>query len=108
DVDVTSLLPPDDMSRGFDNIADGLSITPALVQGYVRAAGKISREAIGDRQAVPAMSMYNVPKVVNQMRHVEGAPRGTRGGISVIHTFAAAAEYTFKLKCYYDYVEGLL
>ena len=38
---------------------------------------------------------------------IDGAPRGTRGGISMIHNFPATGEYTFKLKCYYDYVEGL-
>ncbi|MBI4472343.1 MAG: DUF1592 domain-containing protein [Acidobacteria bacterium] len=107
DVDVTSLLPPDDLSDGFDNLADGLTITPALVQGYMRAAGKISRQAIGDAEVTPSMSMYTVPKVVNQMRHVEGAPFGTRGGISLIHNFPADGDYTFKLKFYYDYLETL-
>lgn len=56
DVDVSSLLPPDEMSRGFDNISNALAVTPALVQGYVRAAGRISREAIGDAEVAPAMA----------------------------------------------------
>lgn len=107
DVDVSSLLPPDDMTRGFDNLSDGLSITPALVQGYVRAASKISREAVGDAQVTPSMAMYTVPKVVNQMRHVDGAPQGTRGGTSVIHNFPVDGEYNFRLKFYYDYLESL-
>ena len=47
-VDVASLLPPDDMSHGFDNMADVLTISPALMEGYIRAAGRISREAVGD------------------------------------------------------------
>jgi len=107
DLDVSSLLPPDEMGRGFDNMADVLSVTPTLVQGYVRAAGKISREAIGDPHAAPSMTMYTVPKVVNQMRHVDGAPLGTRGGASVVHTFPADGEYTFKLTFYYDFLETL-
>ena len=107
DVDVSSLLPPDESGRGFDNMADALTVTPALVQGYVRAAGKISRLAIGDTHVQPAMSMYNVPKVVNQMRHVEGAPLGTRGGTSVVHTFPADGQYTFKVTFYYDFLETL-
>src|SRR5262249_25891886 len=74
DVDVTELLPPDARSGAFDNMADSLNITPALMQGYARAAEKISREAIGDRQAAPAMTAYNVPRVVNQMRHIDGTP----------------------------------
>ncbi len=32
------------------------------------------------------------------MRHVEGAPFGTRGGISVMHTFPADGEYTFRMQ----------
>jgi hypothetical protein len=107
DMDVSSLLPPDEMGRGFDNISDALSVTPALVQGYVRAASKISREAIGDTKVAPTMSMYTVPKVVNQMRHVDGAPWGTRGGTSVVHNFPTDGEYNFKLTFYYDYLETL-
>jgi hypothetical protein len=107
DVDVSSLLPADEMSRGFDNMADALAVTPSLVQGYVRAASKISREAIGDPGVPPTMTMYAVPKVVNQMRHVDGAPLGTRGGTAVIHNFAADGEYSFKLAFYYDFLETL-
>jgi len=107
DVDVSSLLPPDEAGRGFDNIADALTVSPALVQGYVRAASKISREAVGDTAVTPSMAMFTVPKVVNQMRHVDGAPWGTRGGVSVMHNFPVDGEYTFKLKFYYDYLESL-
>src|SRR5438309_4856348 len=51
DINAESLLPPDDMSHGFDNMAEVLNISPSLMEGYIRAAGKISRSAIGD----PAM-----------------------------------------------------
>ena len=50
DVDVASLLPADDMSHGFDNMADVLRVSPALMEGYIRAGDRISREAVGDRQ----------------------------------------------------------
>ncbi len=107
DIDVSALLPQDEMGRGFDNMADALAVTPALVQAYVRAAGKISRAALGDPDVTPSMSMYRVPKVVNQMRHVDGAPLGTRGGTSVVHTFPADGDYTFKATLYYDFLETL-
>ena len=107
DIDMSALLPPDEMGRGFDNMSDALAVTPALVQGYVRAASKVSREAVGDPHVPPATTMYKVPKLVNQMRHVEGAPLGTRGGTSVVHNFPADGEYTFKLTFYYDYLETL-
>ena len=102
DVDVAALLPADDMSRGFDNMADVLTISPALMEGYIRAAGKISRLAVGDTRATPVTQTYQLVKVVNQMRHVDGAPYGTRGGISLIYNFPADGEYAFKTLFYHD------
>src|SRR5437016_3316746 len=107
DVDVATLLPPDARSGGFDNMSDALSITPALMESYIRTADKISRLAVGDPQISPSAVYYNVPKVVNQMRHVEGAPIGTRGGISVIHNFPVDGEYTFRVAPHYRYDGGL-
>src|SRR5215475_6927392 len=101
-VDVANLLPADDMSRGFDNMADVLTVSPALMEGYIRAAGKISRLAVGDSRATPVTQTFQLVKVINQMRHVEGAPYGTRGGISVIYNFPADGEYTFKTLFYHD------
>jgi len=101
DADVATVLPADDMSHGFDNMADVLSISPALMQGYVRAAGRISRQAVGDAAALPLTHTYSISRVASQMRHVPGAPLGTRGGISVVHDFPADGEYVFKLGFYY-------
>lgn len=101
-VDVSPLLPADDMSHGFDNMADVLSLSPALMEGYIRAAGKISREAVGDPRALALTHTYSVPRVLSQMRHVDGTPIGTRGGMAVVHDFPADGEYTFKLGFYYS------
>ncbi|MGA7236984.1 MAG: DUF1592 domain-containing protein [Bryobacteraceae bacterium] len=101
DVDVSSLLPADDMSHGFDNMADALTFSPALMEGYIRAAGRISREAVGDPDARAITQTYSLPRVTNQLRHVEGTPLGTRGGISVVHDFPADGEYVFKVGLYY-------
>jgi hypothetical protein len=97
DVDVQSLLPPDTISHGFDNIADEQGFSPTLMEGYLRAASTISRLAVGDRSASAGSTMYKVPRTSSQMRHVEGAPLGTRGGISVVHIFPADGEYIFKM-----------
>jgi hypothetical protein len=97
DVDVSAFLPPDTMSHGFDNIADVQSFSPTLLEGYLRAAGQISRLAVGDRTATPSSSTYKVTKYESQMRHVDGAPYGTRGGVSVVHTFPADGDYVFKV-----------
>ena len=101
-IDVSELLPPDDMSHGFDNMADVLTISPSLMEGYIRAAGKISREATGDPTALAITHTYQIPRVISQNRHVDGAPLGTRGGISVMHDFPADGEYVFKLGFYYS------
>ncbi len=89
------------MSHGFDNMADVLGISPALMEGYIRAAGKISREAVGDASALAHTTTYSVPRVTSQARHIEGTPLGTRGGISVVHDFPADGEYVFKMGFYY-------
>ena len=101
DINVESLLPADDMSHGFDNMAEVLNISPALMEGYLRAAGKISRLAVGDALMKPGTDTYHLSQSYSQLRHVEGTPIGTRGGISVIHNFAADGEYIFKMTMYF-------
>jgi hypothetical protein len=100
DIDVSDLLPVDAKASTFDNMADALTVTPALMQGYVRAAERISREAVGDSKAAPTTVGYQdlnkIGRAANQYRYVEGAPFGTRGGLSVIHNFPADGEYVFK------------
>jgi len=98
DVDVTAYLPADTISHGFDNVADSQAFSPALLEGYLRAAGQISRLAVGDRNAMPSAATFPVPENESQMRHVEGAPYGTRGGVSVVHTFPADGHYVFRVE----------
>jgi mono/diheme cytochrome c family protein len=97
DVDVSAYLPPDTISDGFDNIADSQTISSTLMEGYLRAASQISRLAVGDRNASASSTTWKVPRTASQMRHVEGAPLGTRGGLSVLHVFPADGEYFFKI-----------
>jgi mono/diheme cytochrome c family protein len=97
DVDVATLLPADDSAEGFDNIADVLSVSPSLVQGYVAAAMKISRAAIGDRTMLPTRVNYPAPAGLSQAGHIEGLPLGTRGGFVFTHTFPLDAEYEFQI-----------
>jgi hypothetical protein len=97
DVDAASFLPPDTISHNFDNIADVQSMSATLLEGYLRAAAQVSRLAIGDPEAAPGSTIYKVPRMASQLQHVEGAPFGTRGGISIAHTFPADGEYTFRM-----------
>jgi hypothetical protein len=96
DVDATKLLPTDDSSRGFDNQAGTLSLSPALLEGYVSAAASLSRLAVGTAVA-PEQVTYRVPEDTTQNYHVEGLPFGTRGGLRVDNTFPADGNYTFKI-----------
>jgi mono/diheme cytochrome c family protein len=97
DIDVTALLPADTISHGFDNVADAQTFSPALMESYLRAAGKVAALALGDRDAEASEAHYRVPKTASQLQRVEGAPFGTRGGMSVLHTFPADGEYVFRV-----------
>jgi cytochrome c551/c552 len=97
DIAVESLLPPDTISHGFDNIADVQTMTPTVLDGYLRAAAKVSRDALGDPATAPTSMIYPVRRTAAQLWHVEGAPMGTRGGISVVHVFPADGEYRFRM-----------
>jgi mono/diheme cytochrome c family protein len=98
DVDVSPFLPPDQISAGFDNVADTQSFSATLMEGYLRAASRISALAVGDPKTGAAEATFKVPRTGSQMQHVEGAPFGTRGGIAVQHTFPADGEYSFRMQ----------
>jgi mono/diheme cytochrome c family protein len=97
DIDVNLLLPADGSSQGFDNLAEALAVSPTLIQGYVSAAMKISRLAVGDKTTAPVQVTYNPAPGLAQDRHIDGLPLGTRGGMLVQHTFPLDAEYEFTL-----------
>jgi hypothetical protein len=98
-VDGRALLPADDSGFGFDNNADVLALSPALLERYMSAAAKISRLAIGDPDIRPTISRYQVPRLLKQDdRMSESLTFGTRGGIAVQHTFPLDGEYVVKLR----------
>src|SRR5262245_31375644 len=107
DVDVNAFLPPDTISGGFDNVADVQSFSPTLMEGYLRAASQISRLAVGDRNATATSVTYKIGRTASQMRHVEGAPMGTRGGISIVHVFPADGDYVVKLSMHNEPLGGI-
>jgi mono/diheme cytochrome c family protein len=98
DIDVAGLLPPDSISNGFDNVADAQSFSATLMESYLRAAARVTALAIGDKEAAATETNYRVPKTASQLSRVDGAPFGTRGGISVPHTFPADGDYVFKVE----------
>jgi len=112
EVDAASLLPPDDVSGGFDNNAGMLGVTPTLLERYLSAAAKISAVAIGDAALIGASSKtYLVRGDTSQSEHVEGLPLGTRGGTLAHHTFPLDGTYVIKaelLQTSLGAVRGLL
>src|SRR5438477_12609286 len=107
EVDATKFLPADDSTHGFDNQAGTLTMSPALMEAYLSAAGKISRLAIGDVSS-PTQAVFDVPPDTAQNYHVEGLPFGTRGGILIKYNFPADGEYTFKVKGVTGYFQRVL
>jgi len=97
DVDPTTLLPADDSSGGFDNIADVLGVSPALLERYVSAAAKISRLAVGDPETAPLDITYTLKGDLSQDETLDGLPPGTSGGSVIRHTFPLDGEYLIKL-----------
>ena len=107
ELDVSTYLPPDTISHGFDNVADAQTFSPTLMDGYLRAASQISRLAVGDRSASATSTTYKIPRAASQMRRVDGAPMGTRGGHSVVHVFPADGHYRLKASLHYEPLGGL-
>ena len=96
-IDVTTLLPPDDSARGFDNVAGSLTISPTLLEAYTTAATRIARTAVGFWKS-PTEAAYIAPGDTSQNQHIEGLPFGTRGGMAVRHSFPSDGEYKFSVQ----------
>src|SRR5688572_13083230 len=100
EVDTTTLLPPDDSGYGFDNIADVLGMSPALMERYLGAAGRISALAVGDPGLGPGMETFLVRQDQSQDQHIDGLPIGTVGGRLIRTTLPLDGEYTIQVKLF--------
>ena len=112
EIDVAALLPVDDADKnGFDNVANMLSVSPALLDRYLAAARKVSRLALGIPPVGPMTDTYKVPALLDQNGQVsEDLPFGSRGGFAIRHYFPVDGEYIIKIRLrrqLYDYVVGL-
>ena len=97
EIDGRELLPADDLSYGFDNIADVLSLSPSLLERYMLAAGKIAETAIGDPSIRSTTAVYTTsPVLMQHTRMSELHPFGSRGGFATRHYFPVDGEYEFK------------
>ena len=109
ELNLSSVLPRDESSSGFDNITVG-DLSPALLEGYVAAADRISRLAVGRPVESPEVVTVTKKPDLTQEWHIEGLPVGTRGGTVLPHTFPLDAEYEIVVTLTRDrdeQVEGL-
>ena len=108
-VDVAALLPKDDESDGFDNVANVLKVSPSFLEQYIGAASVVSEMAVGNPAAKMDSRVFYAEPGTNQNFHRAGMPLGTRGGMLVEHFFPADGTYTITLGglARARYVEGL-
>jgi hypothetical protein len=103
DIDGRALLPVDDTAYGFDNNADVLTISPALLERYLLMARRISRLVVGDRRMRPVAETYSVSELLEQDdRLSEDLPFGSRGGTAFHHYFPLDGEYTLRIRLQRD------
>ena len=96
-IDAEALLPADTTSFGFDNIADVLSLSPSLLDRYMSAARKISRQAIGEEGIRTEVVKQRVKLLWRQEDRLSNdVPAGSRGGAVVRHYFPADDEYVIR------------
>jgi len=96
ELDYSLLLPPDNTSSGFDNIADLLFVSPTIMERYLDAARKISRLAVGDPNIPVMVNTYRLSPEQPQDARVEELPFGTRGGLAIRCDFPLDGEYMIK------------
>ena len=98
DIDVATLLPADDMSFGFDNIAGVLNITPSLLDRYMVASRQISRIAVGNAALAPTADTFRLKADLSQEDNFDNLPLGTRGGTAIRYQFPLDADYVIKVE----------
>ncbi len=95
---VDQMLPSDDASYGFDNIAGTLGISPTHLERYLAAARKVARIAVGDT-TIPAYGETDmIPNDLSQDMQFEELPMGTRGGRLVRRYFPVDGEYLLRFQ----------
>jgi mono/diheme cytochrome c family protein len=98
DVDVNELLPADDGSYGFDNIAGVLGMSPTLLERYLSAAKKVSRLAVNSPTLAATADTFRLAADYSQDDRVESLPFGTRGGLVIPYTFPLDADYVIRVR----------
>lgn len=96
-IDASALLPRDDKSSGFDNVADVLKVSPSFLEQYISAARQLTIQAVGNPASRLQSKVYPGTQQAGQYMHLEGLPLGTRGGMLIEHSFASDGEYEINI-----------
>ncbi len=88
-------LPPDGIAAGFDNIGDALSMSPLLLEQYLKVARKVSERAVGAGDSSPVTEIFPAPEAQASWLGA-GMPFGTRGGVRVQYYFPHDGEYNLR------------
>ena len=94
--DADAVLPADDVSEGFDNIAAALQVSPSFIEQYVIAARAVAVKAVGRPDARPGGWTFRAGSG-SQLTHVPGLPLGTRGGILANVDLPSDGEYAIDI-----------
>ncbi|HEY3517921.1 MAG TPA: DUF1592 domain-containing protein [Gammaproteobacteria bacterium] len=97
EVDPATLLPVDGAERGFDNIANALTVSPSFIDQFLSAARNLSTQAVGNPHPRAVGVPYTIGNARAQQFHVDGLPLGTRGGAVIEHYFPADGEYKLNI-----------
>src|SRR5215471_20793030 len=111
-IDGKSMLSADEADQeGFDNIASVLSVSPALLEGYLSAARTISRLAVGDPTINPVADVFKIPTALVQDDQItDDLPFGSQGGAAIHYQFRLDGEYQIKVllkRQLYLYIMGM-
>jgi cytochrome c551/c552 len=104
EIDASATLPNDDSGYGFDNIADVLSTSPALLERYISIARAASRLAVGDTNIKPTRERY-LPRDTGPPgsgpprpeRASDDLPFGSRNGLAIRKDFPVDADYEIRV-----------
>jgi mono/diheme cytochrome c family protein len=98
EISVDYLLPADNISSGFDNLADLLFVSPSTMERYLDAARKIARLAVGDTATPVLVNIHRIDEERPQDERVDELPFGTRGGVAVNTDLPVDGSYTIKVE----------
>jgi Protein of unknown function (DUF1587) len=91
---VAGELPPDGVAPGFDNIGDALSMSPLLLEQYLKVARRVSDLAVGVSDPSSVTEFF--PALEAQASWRVGMPFGTRSGVRVQYYFPLDGEYSLR------------